>query len=99
MFGQNLATFLVPDSSRQTKAIVKVCRLDKEPEREVPVFVYRRKRMSVSAISSGASPTAVPLTQRTQEDVAGRQLIQALNNGNLDAAQQAYNTLASFGTQ
>jgi hypothetical protein len=61
-----------------------------------PESVSRRKLMSVSAISSGAAPVVEP-SQRTQEDVAGRQLIQALNSGDLGEAQQAYNTLASFG--
>jgi len=55
--------------------------------------------MSVSGISSASFAQVSPpnLSVRQQEDAAWRQLEQGLQSGNLSAAQQAYNTLASFG--
>ena len=55
--------------------------------------------MSVSAISTTAVQSSEPQisSRRLQEDKAGRQLLQALNSGDLSAAQQAYDTLASYG--
>lgn len=54
--------------------------------------------MSVSAVSNmSAAPPDPPVSRRRQEDIAGRQTMEALDDGNLSAAQQAYNTLASYG--
>jgi len=56
--------------------------------------------MSVSAVSNvSAAPPDPPVSvsRRRQEDIAGRQMMAALDAGDLSAAQQAYNTLAAFG--
>jgi len=60
--------------------------------------------MSVAGISSASFSgyTQGPsgsnsMTNRQSEDVAARQLITDLEKGDLSGAQQAYNTLASFG--
>jgi hypothetical protein len=55
--------------------------------------------MSISSVSN-ASPTPLPPQPsplRQQEELAGRQLEQALQSGNLAGATQAYNKLAAFG--
>jgi len=60
--------------------------------------------MSVSGISSftaaqfGASPSMDGVGRRRQEDALGRQLEQALQNGDLATAQAIYQKLAAFGT-
>jgi hypothetical protein len=57
--------------------------------------------MSVSGIASTLSPfgTAPVLqpSRRQSEDQIGRQLEQALQNGDLNGAEQAYQQLAAFG--
>lgn len=54
--------------------------------------------MSVSAISNvTVEPLQPPVSRRQQEDIAGRQVMEALDAGDLGAAQQAYNALAAFG--
>lgn len=54
--------------------------------------------MSVAAVSSpNLQAPEPPVSQRRAEDVAGRQLMQALESGDLSTAQQAYDTLAAFG--
>lgn len=56
--------------------------------------------MSVSGIAStslfGTAPVVQP-GRRQSEDQIGRQLEQALQNGDLNAAEQAYQQLAAFG--
>ncbi len=55
--------------------------------------------MSISSVSN-ASPTPLPQQSsplRQQEEIAGRQLEQALQSGDLATATQAYNKLAAFG--
>lgn len=55
--------------------------------------------MSVSAISNvNNTVNPEPVTsRRQQEDIAGRQILEALGANDLITAQQAYNTLAAFG--
>jgi|SRR5580693_9013395 hypothetical protein len=55
--------------------------------------------MSISIASSASSTPLSPLppTRRQQEDIAGRQLEQALQSGDLATATQAYDKLAAFG--
>jgi hypothetical protein len=52
----------------------------------------RRPTMAVTAIAAGASPQSNPFVQTRQ---AFGQLSNALQSGNLSAAQSAYNTLAA----
>jgi hypothetical protein len=60
---------------------------------------HQEEAMSVTAVSNfSISPGAAPVPRRTQQDDAGRQLLEALNQGNLDAAQQAYGKLASLSS-
>lgn len=59
--------------------------------------------MSVTGISSpiyqlDPSSMTGKMSRRQTEDALGRQLEQALQNGDLAAAQQAYQKLAAFGT-
>lgn len=56
--------------------------------------------MSISAISNATVASSEPPISptRLQEDTAGREIISALDAGNLGAAQDAYNTLASYGS-
>jgi hypothetical protein len=53
--------------------------------------------MSVTSISSINPSQPPPISLRSQEDQAGRQLELALQSGDLAGAQQAYNKLAAFG--
>jgi hypothetical protein len=55
--------------------------------------------MSISIVSNASSAFVPPenVARRQQEDIAGRQLEQALQSGDLAAATQAYDRLAAFG--
>lgn len=59
--------------------------------------------MSVAGIGSnvmfvgGNSPTSTQTSTRKSEDAAARELITDLQKGDLSDAENAYNTLASFG--
>ena len=55
--------------------------------------------MSVAAVSSISVPQPIepPVSRRTAEDQAGRQVEEALQAGDLSSAQSAYQQLASFG--
>ncbi|MGB7584842.1 MAG: hypothetical protein WBM11_08350, partial [Terriglobales bacterium] len=57
--------------------------------------------MSISLVSNATATSALatpqPISRRQQEDIAGRQLEQALQSGDLTTATQAYDQLAAFG--
>jgi hypothetical protein len=89
---------IVPEASG-TK--VKCCLADELTGKEIlRYYGSTGEFMSISAISHASSALVPPqptVSRRQQEDIAGRQLEQALQAGDQAGASQAYDKLAAFG--
>jgi hypothetical protein len=83
------------DETGGSQRLTSYQRSAKDKSRHRRNYVYSRN--SSSALSQTLNPVAQQLTTRQQEDIAGRQLIQALQSGDLAGAQKAYDKLAAFG--